>query len=173
MKKDVKLYNLIFPSYLIMFLAPGAAIYTLLGNFIVDSIVLYFISKAIYKSFIGKFYLKTIWKVWLLGFLSDIIGVIYLLFSADIFFPTYHLHLNDTSFTGEFARGVSGAVSGSAFVNFWSFLIRFSAVILAGFFIFVFNYYVSFSKAEMTKSQKLKSALAYAIITAPYTILIY
>ncbi len=36
MKKDVKLYNLIFPSYLIMFLAPGAAIYTLLGNFIVD-----------------------------------------------------------------------------------------------------------------------------------------
>lgn len=173
MKKDVKLYNLIFPSYVILFFAPGAAVFTLLGNFVVDSIVLYFISKIVYKSFVRKFYLKTIWKVWLLGFLSDIIGVIYLLFSPSIFFPHYHLHLKDGSFTGEFARGVSGAASGSAFFNLWSFLITFSAIVIAGFFIFVFNYFISFKNAEMTKSQKFKSALAYAVFTAPYTILIF
>ena len=147
MKKDVKLYNLILPTYVILYFSPGTAVITMLGNFIIDSIVLLIASKLIYKEIAGKFYIKTIWKVWLSGYASDIIGVIYLL-------------LISTSI-----RNASSDI--------WSFLTKFSAVILAGFFIFVFNYYISFSKAEMTKSQKFKTSLAYAVFTAPYTILFF
>ena len=78
MNKDIKLYNLIIPFYVILFFAPGVAVFTLLGNLIIDSIVLLIISKAIYKKLICGFYLKNIWKIWLLGFLPDVLGIIYL-----------------------------------------------------------------------------------------------
>lgn len=75
--QPVKLYNVIFPIWLIIFLPPLIFI-GLVGNFIIDSLVIlacfdiYKLS-AIQNS-AKAFYLKTIFKVWLYGFLADIIG---------------------------------------------------------------------------------------------------
>lgn len=172
MKKDVKLYNLIIPFYVILFFAPSVAVFTLLGNFIIDSIVPLIISKVIYKKIIGRFYVKTVWKVWLLGFLSDILGIVYLFLLDGVFFKAYSQHIHEKTILGDISRGLNSAVNSSAFLNIWSFLFRFSAVIISGILIFIFNYFISFKNAEMTKRQKIRSALAYAVFTAPYTILI-
>ena len=48
MKKDVKLYNMILPPFMLFFFVPALWIVSALGNFIIDSIVLLIIS--IFKS---------------------------------------------------------------------------------------------------------------------------
>lgn len=173
MKKDIKLYNLFIPFYVILFFSPGVAVFTLLGNLIIDSIVLLIISKAIYKKLIGGFYLKNIWKIWLLGFLSDVLGIIYLFILDGVLSPYYSQHIHEKTILGNISRGINSAVNGSAFLNIWSFLFRISAIIISGILIFVFNYFISFRKSEMTKKQKILSSLAYAVFTAPYTILFF
>lgn len=40
MKKDVKLYNMILPPFMLFFFIPTLWIVSALGNFIIDSIVL-------------------------------------------------------------------------------------------------------------------------------------
>ena len=44
MKKDVKLYNMILPPFMLFFFVPILWIVSALGNFIIDSIVLLIIS---------------------------------------------------------------------------------------------------------------------------------
>ena len=58
MKKDVKLYNMILPPFMLFFFAPTLWIVSALGNFIIDSIVLLIISIFIYKKF------TTILAIW-------------------------------------------------------------------------------------------------------------
>ena len=75
--KDIKLYNVIFPLWFVLFLPPVILI-TLVGNFVIDSLVViacFFIFKLadIQKSLI-EFYKGSILKVWIFGFIADIIG---------------------------------------------------------------------------------------------------
>ena len=58
MKKDVKLYNMILPPFMLFFFVPTLWIVSALGNFIIDSIVLLIISIFIYKKF------TTILAIW-------------------------------------------------------------------------------------------------------------
>ncbi len=79
MKKDVKLYNMILPPFMLFFFVPTLWIVSALGNFIIDSIVLLIISIFIYKKFTWQLYKKSIIPVFLYGFLSDFLGVLYLM----------------------------------------------------------------------------------------------
>ena len=79
MKKDVKLYNMILPPFMLFFFVPTLWIVSALGNFIIDSIVLLIISIFIYKKFTWQLYKKSIISVFLFGFLSDFLGVLYLM----------------------------------------------------------------------------------------------
>lgn len=79
MKKDVKLYNMILPPFMLFFFVPILWIVSALGNFIIDSIVLLIISIFIYKKFTWQLYKKSIIPVFLYGFLSDFLGVLYLM----------------------------------------------------------------------------------------------
>ena len=79
MKKDVKLYNMILPPFMLFFFVPFLWIVSALGNFIIDSIVLLIISIFIYKKFTWQLYKKSIIPVFLYGFLSDFLGVLYLM----------------------------------------------------------------------------------------------
>ena len=139
--KEYKLYNVIFPLWMLM-LFPQVWLIVWPGNFIIDSLVL-LIAMAVWKIPNKKeMYKKHILKIFLFGMLSDAIGSAYMLLMIMI--PA----LSDTA--NELYLTVP-------------------ALILTGVLIYVFNYYITFKKTDMILRKKL--ALTFAIATAPYTFL--
>lgn len=68
--EQTKLYNIIFPVWLLIFFPPVILV-SLVGNWIIDSIVLtacYFLLKPNQEWSWLKFYKKNIVKVWFFGF---------------------------------------------------------------------------------------------------------
>lgn len=82
MKKDVKLYNAVFPFWLLMLL-PEAWLVVLPANFLIDSLVL-IISMFVFNfENKARFYKKSILKFFLIGILSDLAGSAFMLMSAN------------------------------------------------------------------------------------------
>lgn len=156
MRKEVKLYNLIFPMWGIYFfglLFPAFLLILLPANFVVDSImllVLFFLLKLPEKK---AWYKKTILKTWGFGFLADFLASgIFLALSevlSDIFRDAnVNVYLPVSSFP--------------------SFLFTTAAIVLAGGFIYFFQRRFVLKKLELEERQKKKIALGMAILTAPY-----
>ena len=155
--KIVTLNNVIFPIWLILFFPPVILI-TLAGNFIIDLVVL-LICFYIYK--LGEFIAlkellrKGIWKVWIFGFLADMLGA-GLLLIANFSLPY------------EWVNGIMF----DPFSHPASVLFIVIAILLSSTLIFLLNYRVSFIKLIPDKALRLKSALLIAIVTAPWTFLL-
>ena len=142
MKKEVKLYNVLFPFWMLL-LFPQMWLIVLPGNFIIDSLVL-LVSMAVLKIADKKqWYKKHILKIFLFGLLADIIGSAYMLLMMIGF---------ELGRMGDELHLTIPALASSAVL------------------IFVFNYLLTFRKAD--KVLRLKFALTFAIVTAPYTFLI-
>lgn len=142
MKKETKLYNLIFPLWMI-WMFPITWLIIIPGNFIIDSLIL-ILSMLILKIDNKKlFYKKHILLVYLFGMLSDIIG------SLLTFFMFFVLKIGECS--DEIYLTLPG-------------------VLLASIMIFIFNYFITFKKIDM--KNRLKLSLIFAIITAPYTFML-
>ena len=140
-KKEIRLYNVLFPIWMLMII-PTAWIAVLPANFIVDSLVLLITAKKI--GILEKgIYKKHILRVWIFGFIADLIGAGILLGSLYIF--------------EDFFRGDE-------------LIITLPAMLVSAVMIFLFNYRFSFS--ELDKGARLRMALSFAIFTAPYTFLI-
>lgn len=144
MKKNITLYNALFPFWLILFLNPKTWLWVLPGNFIIDSIVLFIAIIVLKVDDRKKFFLRTVWKVFSFGLLSDIIGAVSILTLSGIF------------------KSTSGTYN--------DLYLTIPALIISAVCIFVFNYYISFRTCN--KNQRFAFALTFAIITAPYTFLI-
>lgn len=142
MKKDTKVYNVLFPFWMLL-MFPVTWIVVLPANFLIDSAVL-LISLAILKQAEKKaFYKKTILKVYLFGLLADVIGSVYML-----------------------VLGMGFEVGNMLDEPY----LTVPALIISAVCIFVFDYFVSFKKAD--RKVRLKLALTFAIVTAPYTFLV-
>ena len=76
-KKDIKLYNVLFPFWMLL-LFPQMWLIILPGNFIIDSFVLVFSMVALKLSDKKQFYKRHILKIYGFGMLSDIIGAAYM-----------------------------------------------------------------------------------------------
>ncbi|MBR5314649.1 MAG: hypothetical protein IKU45_04480, partial [Clostridia bacterium] len=156
-KGNVKLYNVLFPVW-ILFLIPVTWLLIIPGNFLIDSGVLFaglWIFKVNQKK---EFYKRTILWVFLFGFLSDLIGCLFLLITQ---------FMGDEGWIYEF---IVKPVAMNPFDNIYSFLYTFIAVIIAGVMIYVFNRFVSFRKCR-DKVLNRRLALVLAIVTAPYLFL--
>lgn len=139
--KEIRLYNVLFPIWMLLII-PTAWIAVLPANFIVDSLVLLITAKKI--GILEKgIYKKHILRVWIFGFIADLIGAGILLGSLYIF--------------EDFFRGDE-------------LIITLPAMLVSAVMIFLFNYRFSFS--ELDKGARLRMALSFAIFTAPYTFLI-
>ena len=164
MKRDVKLNNVIFPIWM-MWIFPPLALLALVGNFVIDSVVILvaFAAFKVTKSAglsIGQLYKKSILKVWVIGFLADIVG-------ASMLFVTM--------LTLESINGTSDIIAGicyNPFTNAIGFLIVVIAVVLAVVLIWIFNYYIVFNKLIEDSKIRMKVALTIAIVTMPWTYLI-
>lgn len=140
--KQVRLYNVLFPLWMMM-LFPVTWLIVLPGNFLIDSLVL-IVALRVMKIVDWKvWYKRHIIKVFGFGMLADIIGAAYMLVLAVGF--------------------QVGRMCDEPYLTVPALLI--SAVL-----IFVLNYFVTFREAE--KNTRLRLALTFAIVTAPYTFLV-
>ena len=142
MKNETKLYNVLFPFWMMM-LFPVTWLVIIPGNFVIDSLVLIAAMFALKLSEKKDFFKKHILKVYLFGMLSDIAGAGLML----IMMLGFELgHMGDELY------------------------MTVPALLLSAALIFVFNYKVSFKDQE--KPLRLKMALIFTVVTAPYTFLI-
>lgn len=140
--KQVRLYNVLFPFWMLM-LFPITWLVVLPGNFLVDSLVL-LISLRVLKIADRKlWYKRHILKIFTFGMLSDLVGAAYMLLMLSKF---------DIGYMGD------------------ELYLTMPAILIAAALIFLSNYYITFRKVE--KPLRLKLALTFAIVTAPYTFLV-
>lgn len=168
MKK--RLYNLIFPTYMLFAFIPILWLVSFVGNFVIDTVVVLITYLFLFKSFDFKFYKKHILKIWILGFVADIIGVFYLSAVSIATDPSYYE--SPKNIAESILSGIYLATNHSVFDSFWSFAFVFSGVILSAVFIFIFNYYVILFNSGLTKQQIRTISLSIAVFTAPYTFLL-
>ena len=143
MKKGrVKLYNVLFPVWMLM-MFPGMWLIILPGNFIIDSLVLLITMKILNYADKKMFYKKHILKIFLFGMLADIIGALFIFLMMYLF---------DIGNRGD------------------ELYLTLPGLLIAGAMIFIFNYFITFKKLD--KKERLRLSLIFAIITAPYTYLI-
>jgi hypothetical protein len=142
MKKECKLYNIIFPVWM-LFLFPLAWLIIIPSNFIIDSLVLIASIYALKINSKKQFYKTHIFKIFLFGMLSDIIGAVYMFIMMFLFEVT---DIPDAP------------------------LLTVPGLLISSVMIFVFNYFITFKKID--KKERLKLSIIYAVITAPYTFLI-
>ena len=141
-KNDIKLYNVLFPFWMIL-LFPQIWLIVLPGNFIIDSIVL-IISMTLLKIADKKQWYKLhIIKIYLFGMLSDIIGAGYMLLLMTVF---------DVGRMGD------------------ELYLTAPALVISSILIFILNYFITFKKSD--KLLRLKLSIIFALVTAPYTFLI-
>lgn len=161
--KEVKFYNVIFPIWFLLFFPPVIFI-TLVGNFIIDSLVVllcFYVFKQIGTEIgLKDFYKRSIIKVWLLGFLADIIGAA-ILFATGILGDMWGVPYELTS-----------AINYDPFSSVFAVLIILFAMFVAGLLIFLFNYLITFKNVLFDAKLRFKVALTIAIITIPWTFLL-
>lgn len=160
---QTRLYNLIFPIW-ILWLIPLAWVVVLPANFIIDSLVVLLTLKCLKIKDKKTIYRKTILKVWGFGFLSDFIGTAVMLIPILI---DSNLSM-DTPIGRWWYENLTNSVSYNPLENIFAILWVSLAVLVAAWFIYLFNYKVSFKKLEIENSMKKKLALSLAVFTAPY-----
>jgi len=142
MKKDVTLYNVLFPLWMLL-LFPQLWLIVLPGNFIIDSLVL-IVSMLVMKMPEKKeFYKKNILKIYGFGLFADVIGSVYMLIMMI-----------------GFELGRMG--------DEWYLTVP--AILISAALIFVLNYFITFRNCDA--KERFKLALIFAVVTAPYTFLV-
>ena len=157
-KKNVTLYNLLFPIWILVWLPSPLWLLLIPLNFIIDYFVLYksLPANAERKTFCNRH----AWKICAAGFAADFVGSLFL-------FALFRL-------TGEYKSGylrtVSQALAFNPFANAGAFLIAAAAILLAAYCIYRFDLHI-LKRAGLPEGQGKTSALWLAAVTAPYLFL--
>ncbi|RTR29603.1 hypothetical protein EKG37_15020 [Robertmurraya yapensis] len=159
----MKVYNVIFPIWMLLFFPPVIFI-ALAGNFVIDSLVIivcFFLFKLTNQGLgLKTFYKKSILKVWLFGFLADIIGAVFLF-----------LVLIVGSGLG-LPYEIEAGIAYDPFSSSMAVVIIIISMVITSFFIFLFNYHFTFRSLIVEKALRVKVALTIVIITTPWTFLL-
>jgi hypothetical protein len=162
MKKEVKLYNVIFPIWFLIFFPPVIFV-TLIGNFVIDSLVT-ILCYAVFKLSslrldLKSFYKNSILKVWIFGFVADILGAVFLFIVS--------LSGTGIGLPNKFLTGINFDPFGYP----PALLLIVLAMLIAAAFILFFNYRFTFRQIE-NKKLRFKVSLTIALITMPWTFLL-
>lgn len=164
-KKQIKLYNVIFPVWLLL-IFPLTWIVVIPFNFMIDLAVIVIVMKLLKMKDVKLYVRKSIWKVVAFGFLADIIGGIFMVlpnfldpFMSDIISVWVYRHL-------------IRAVMYDPFRSVWGFLYVVVCMAISAVCIYFFNFKFSFNNTDIAPIEKKKIALALAIFTAPYLFLV-
>ena len=162
-KKPLKLYNVIFPIWILMFWpSPPVILLTLLGNLAIDCLVVFLALLAL-KHPAGRAVLRQCWwKVWLFGFLSDVIGALWL---AAGLFGAWALDADGTAgWVSDFAMAMTVNPFRHPLALVWTAV----GTAVAGVCIYFFDRRVFRRVPELDGRQGHVLALTLAIVTAPW-----
>lgn len=154
-KKGVRVYNVLFPIWMLFLFFPQVWLVVLPGNFLIDSLVLVLAMKFLQVAGKKEVWKKSIVRVWCYGFLADLIGA-----AALVAFLYADVHLGLDLFDYSFQNSLG------------QMLYSLPAVALSGVIIYLLNKKFAFGKTALSMEQRHKLALALAIFTAPYTFMI-
>lgn len=160
-KKNVTLYNLIFPIWM-LWLIPVTWLVVLPANFVIDLLVTLAAMKCLKVEQPWQKTKSVVVKVWLFGFASDFIGTA-LMFLSNLIDFGY-----ETALGKWWYQNITNAVAYDPFESVYAFLWVAVSVLLAGVCIYFFNQKFSFRNIELLPEQKRKIALVLAVVTAPY-----
>ena len=154
MKKQIRLYNIIMPLWLLM-AYPIMWLPTLAGNFIIDSAVLMLLLKI--KKIDNK---KQIWKsciinVWAFGMFSDITGA-GALFLLVMTLYTSGYHTASAAIVNDPWEEPAAAVS------------VILCMVLSSVLIYLFDSRIAFKKIFEDEKERKRFALYFAILTTPW-----
>lgn len=150
-----KIYNIIFPIWLIL-LVPPIVLIVIPSNFIIDSMVLLIGFKLLKLTNWFEKYKNSIIKVWIFGFIIDVIGSLLLLI---------------TQFMGKVPYLYDNLVYPlvwNPFKSIIAVLYVLIVVIVCGILIYIVNYKFSFKKTDLDEKSKKIISLLLACVTAPY-----
>lgn len=154
--KKARLYNVIFPVWM-LFLFPQVWLIALPGNLLIDCLVVLLTLTAL-KHTQKKAVLKQVWwKIWLLGFAADFVGVAVLM-------PAMFL----TSAVSKEMRPLIEPVMYNCWKSPLAFLWTAGAVALAGVCIYFFDKWAMRSCEHLSARDRHIVALTLAIVTAPW-----
>lgn len=149
MKRDIKLYNVMFPIWMFIFLPTVLWLIILPVNFAVDSLVVLLVLGRLGLENRREIWKKSITRVWIYGFVADFIGAALTLLLLVVFDRWFYVSL-------EMPFGQLLALPG---------------VVLAGIFIYLLNRHFPFKNCGLESEAIKKLSLALAVFTAPYTML--
>lgn len=155
MKQENKLYNVMFPIWMLLWF-PQTWIITLPVNFIIDLFVLWVAMKRLQVSERKSKLKKAILKTWIAGFAADFVGGFLMLAVAFI---------SDSAWWDEY---MTSMIMANPFGSWCAFLWTTVCVFIAAVLIYFLNRKWCLKGLELTKEQMHKIALAMAVFTAPY-----
>lgn len=167
-KRRTRLYNLIFPIWLLLspLILPISALFpffllvfliALIGNFAIDTLVVWLSLRLQHITDAWQQTKKVIIKVWLYGFLADLLGAI-LMLGAAMATSDYDFH--------------AALMYQSPFEYTPAALFALFCVIVTGLLIYRFNSRKALLDADIDDRTRRLTALTMAIITAPWTFLL-
>ena len=163
-KRSVRLYNVLFPVWFLLYLFPSwLPLAVLAFNFVFDSLVLVLAGRWQKAEDLRGLWKRAILPVWLLGFAADVLGAL----------------LNLAVYLGVTALAGLGGGWAEALYGFWhplnfpgSTVFALPGVALAGALIYWLDRRFAFGRAGLPRPAARRLCLALALATAPYTMLI-
>ena len=164
-KKSVKLYNLIFPVW-IVWLYPVTWIGIIPLNILVDFLVTLLALKLMKIENPMSIIKKSLAKTVALGFVADIIA------TAVLMILSFGITGTRNTFAKWFYDNISIPILNDYYTTAWGILVMVLAVAFAGYLVYIFNRKFSFRHTDLSESQIKKVCVTLAVLTAPYLFLI-
>ena len=159
MKQELRLYNVIFPVWM-MFLVPQVWLIALPGNLVIDVVVLAVTLKALGHGSKLAVVKELWWKFWLFGFLADFVGV-----AALLPCPFLMIWLEPAA---PWLYDALSPVMHNPFLALPALAWVAAAVALAGYCIYRFDRRAMKDCPLLSETEKHRIALTMAVVTAPW-----
>ncbi|MBQ2657106.1 MAG: hypothetical protein IJF87_00870 [Erysipelotrichaceae bacterium] len=159
--KTTRLYNIILPIWLLIWFPTWLWLILIPVNYLIDFMVTYLSMKKLGIEDCKQKTLKHSWKICLIGFFSDFVGVVFLLGV---------LYLTDIILPNEIGESISYGLSWKP--NLYSVFVILIAIAISGVLIYVLNRWMLKKDPELSREQIHRIALNLAVFTAPYLFLI-
>lgn len=162
MKHSVRLYNVIFPLWMLLFF-PVTWLLVIPANFVFDSLILLVAVRVMKLPKKKELYVKSIFRVWIFGFLADLVGAAWMLLIYGI-----AAWSDLIGYEVEFIE----AFMVNPWKNFFALAFTVVALLISGGLIYFLNRRWTFESQPLTDRVKRHLSLCLAVTTAPYFFLI-